>query len=289
MNSFLRIILVQILALSHCFALSNKSESNYLHLEATAVNPAQEDLEWMEGEDLELSKEEEKALGIIDMAEYAKSQEAKEAEARWQNRKIEEIAPGSKEELKYLKLLNDFLSQENFNKEYERYLTSARKLLDDIPPDYLDKKLTKLLSEKLQKVNDLPYTKYRDYVFSKYGFVINGGYHGYHALLLQVENSGQWVNLPFKEETLTIRYQIIPDRQVACSEDITNMSIVFLNDDRFEIFRFFVGDLKEGCSSTGKFEISKKQYEELRSIKSITDQDTCEPFISLGLSAIRYR
>lgn len=289
MNSFLFIALIQLLYSSHCFSLSNKVESNNLLPKTAAVNPTQEDLEWMEGEDLELTKEEEEALGIIDCAEYAKSQEAKEAAARWQNRTIEEIASGSDEELKYLKLLDDFLSQENPNKEYEKYLISARKLLDDIPTDYLDKKLTKSINETLQKINDLPYTKYRDYVFSKYGFVINGGYGGYHALLLQVEKDDHWLNLPFKEEVLTIRYQIIADRQVPCSEDITNMSIVFLNDDRFEIFRFFVGDLKEGCSATGKFKISKKQYEELRSIKSITDQDKCEPFISLGLSAIRYR
>lgn len=288
MNSFLFISLIQVLICSHCFSANNKTEHAGLKIAAMAI-PAQEDLKWMEGEDLDLTKEEEEALGIIDMAEYVKSQEAQDAAARWQNKKIEEIVSGSEEEVKYLKLLNSFLSQENSHKEYEQYLASARKLLDDIPADYLDKKPTKLISEKLQKINDLPYTKYRDDAFSKYGFVINGGYRGYHALLLQVEDKGHRVHLPLKEETLTIRYQIIPDRQVPCSEDVTNMSIVFLNDDRFEIFRFFVGDLKEGCSATGKFEISKKQYDELRSIRSITDQDIGDPFISLGLSAIRYR
>lgn len=278
-------ITAQILMISHCFSLNND-----LKYETATVKPAQEDLEWMEGEDLGLTKEEEdEYAGTIVCAEYAKSQEAQEAKVRSQNKKIEEIAPGSEEELNFLKLLNEFLIQENSNKQYEKYVSSVRKLSEDIPADYLDKKPTKLINEKLQKVNNLPYTKYRDHVFSKYGFVINGGYDGYHALLLQVENNGHWFNLPFKEDTLTIRYQIIPDKQVPCKEDITNMSIVFLNEDRFEIFRFSVGDLKEGCSATGKFEISKKQFEELRSIRSTTDQDTFDPFISLGLSAIRYR
>ena len=126
---------------------------------------------------------------------------------------------------------------------------------------------------------------HKEQQLEKWGFVINSTYRGYHTLLLQIEKNDSWLNLPFKDSVLTIRYRIIPDTHLPCYEDLTNVSIVFLNEKQFEIYRFFVGDLKENRSASGEFEISKRLYEDILLVKAITDQDRGDPIFWMGLSA----
>lgn len=194
--------------------------------------------------------------------------------------------------LNYLRLIDAFLKKEESNQKYEKYITSLQTLQNDcssIHSKYgnhpCNEKEVNLVNEKLKKASELKFSKYRDYVFCKYGFCINSNYGGFHSLFLQIEKKDHWINSMFKEDTLSVRYKIVPDIDLPCYTNLTNMSIVFLNEDRFEIFRFFVGDLKEECVSTGKFEIPETIYKELRFVKAITDQDRGTNVFWIGINA----
>jgi hypothetical protein len=190
-------------------------------------------------------------------------------------------------ENKILVLINNFLKQEESNNDYEEFIMGFRQLLNELEKILENSEVTRSICKKLKETYELVFTKYRNYAFSHYGFIVNSCHQGYHVLLLQMEYEDSFFSKI--ADRMSISYQIIPDKDIPVRMDLTNVSLIFLNDLGFEVYRVNIGNLKKDCTVTGSFEISTENYSKIRYVNSVSDQDKeGDSFFHFGISATPY-
>lgn len=172
-------------------------------------------------------------------------------------------------EEKALKAISDFESQQKNIDDYFKYkedLESFFKKLDEILGG--DVSSPKIIEEALTVCINL-FEKHKDQNIKYDGFVIHGNYPAFYYLFLETADT----YIRAGEKYRLIRFRIKHSEHYISPEDLTNVQLVFLNEDDFEVFRHFMGNIQAWSKTTGQFEMRERDYKEFNKVKFFTDQD----------------
>ncbi len=162
---------------------------------------------------------------------------------------------------------------EAFGEQYEALGNKFEALLKELNFAPSNNSLHRVYSEYdsfFAKLREIMRTKYwKDYLLNHGMRIVNSGLGDTYKVFFEEER-----HIPC-EGKKTIRYRISPLTELrSFCEDIKNVNILLLNENKFEVFRFYVGAVSKDNETTGKFEIPESYYQEFNEITLVGDTAT---------------